>query len=262
MTRHWQAWRDLALRHFPAHIRDTRGLYTVLVMVMAALGAFLAALDAPSHAGRLMSVDPVLTDANTGSSFNRYIYANNNPYKYVDPDGRAAFLAPLVVFAVKEIAAEVASQATGGATDFLSVRRSAQKVGGFALKQVASAAAKTVEAGTKGAVSASKSGAKGASGQLTTASGKTYHGNSTGSSASGGDRRAPMSPQTQQALDGVQNPSRSDGHCCEIDAINKALNAGDSVKGATMGPVKLNESGRILPACSTCSEVKKALDVK
>ncbi len=25
---------------------------------------------------------------NTGASFNRYVYANNNPYKYIDPDGR------------------------------------------------------------------------------------------------------------------------------------------------------------------------------
>jgi hypothetical protein len=30
----------------------------------------------------------VLTDANTGASFNRYVYANNNPFKYIDPDGR------------------------------------------------------------------------------------------------------------------------------------------------------------------------------
>jgi hypothetical protein len=30
----------------------------------------------------------VTTDANTGGSFNRYAYASNNPYKYVDPDGR------------------------------------------------------------------------------------------------------------------------------------------------------------------------------
>ena len=28
------------------------------------------------------------TDANTGGSFNRYSYAANNPYKYIDPDGR------------------------------------------------------------------------------------------------------------------------------------------------------------------------------
>ena len=36
---------------------------------------------------RFMSVDPVaFVDDNT-MSFNRYLYVNNNPYKYVDPDG-------------------------------------------------------------------------------------------------------------------------------------------------------------------------------
>ncbi|MET0859027.1 MAG: RHS repeat-associated core domain-containing protein [Telluria sp.] len=41
-------------------------------------------------AGRFLSVDPVTTDANSGSSFNRYAYANNSPYSYIDPDGRQA----------------------------------------------------------------------------------------------------------------------------------------------------------------------------
>jgi hypothetical protein len=36
-----------------------------------------------------LSVDPVTTDANTGDSFNRYVYANSSPYKYIDPDGRS-----------------------------------------------------------------------------------------------------------------------------------------------------------------------------
>lgn len=36
-----------------------------------------------------MSVDPVTTDAKTGSSFNRYVYGNNNPYRFKDPDGRS-----------------------------------------------------------------------------------------------------------------------------------------------------------------------------
>jgi RHS repeat-associated protein len=42
-------------------------------------------------AGRFLSIDPVVTDANNGDSFNRYAYAANNPYKYNynDPDGRA-----------------------------------------------------------------------------------------------------------------------------------------------------------------------------
>lgn len=34
------------------------------------------------------SVDPVQADPNTGGNFNRYSYANNNPYRYTDPDGR------------------------------------------------------------------------------------------------------------------------------------------------------------------------------
>ncbi|MBC3833399.1 hypothetical protein H8K33_17975 [Undibacterium amnicola] len=43
-------------------------------------------------AGRFLSTDPVLTDYNTGASFNRYTYALNNPYKYVDPDGRESIV--------------------------------------------------------------------------------------------------------------------------------------------------------------------------
>ena len=39
-------------------------------------------------AGRFLSIDPVTTDADTGSAFNRFNYAQNNPYRYTDPDGR------------------------------------------------------------------------------------------------------------------------------------------------------------------------------
>jgi RHS repeat-associated protein len=39
-------------------------------------------------ASRFLSIDPVTTDANTGAMFDRYMYANNNPYRYTDPDGR------------------------------------------------------------------------------------------------------------------------------------------------------------------------------
>lgn len=38
--------------------------------------------------GRFLSVDPVTANPNTGANFNRYWYANNNPYKFTDPDGR------------------------------------------------------------------------------------------------------------------------------------------------------------------------------
>jgi RHS repeat-associated protein len=37
---------------------------------------------------RFLSPDPVGVDTSTGSNFNRYNYANNNPYTFTDPDGR------------------------------------------------------------------------------------------------------------------------------------------------------------------------------
>ncbi|MFY9512535.1 MAG: RHS repeat-associated core domain-containing protein [Rubrivivax sp.] len=42
--------------------------------------------------GRFLSMDPVDFDENNPQSANRYAYANNNPNKYIDPDGRAAAL--------------------------------------------------------------------------------------------------------------------------------------------------------------------------
>jgi hypothetical protein len=40
-------------------------------------------------AGRFFSTDPVAANGNTGENFNRYWFALNHPYRYVDPDGRA-----------------------------------------------------------------------------------------------------------------------------------------------------------------------------
>jgi uncharacterized protein RhaS with RHS repeats len=40
--------------------------------------------------GRFLSVDPITADGNNGANFNRFWYANNNPYLFTDPDGRQA----------------------------------------------------------------------------------------------------------------------------------------------------------------------------
>lgn len=52
------------------------------------VGLALLPLIAGQASARFVSVDPVKADANNGQNFNRYYYANNNPYTFTDPDGR------------------------------------------------------------------------------------------------------------------------------------------------------------------------------
>ena len=55
--------------------------------------------------GRFLSVDPVSASSINGGNFNRYWYANNNPYKFTDPDGRLAFLIPVAIIAYRAYSA-------------------------------------------------------------------------------------------------------------------------------------------------------------
>ncbi|HET6914442.1 MAG TPA: RHS repeat-associated core domain-containing protein [Rhodanobacteraceae bacterium] len=49
--------------------------------------------------GRMISVDPMDVDTTTGANFNRYWYANDNPYRFTDPDGRQVGETPVVIAA-------------------------------------------------------------------------------------------------------------------------------------------------------------------
>ncbi|MFT4926243.1 MAG: RHS repeat-associated protein [Phenylobacterium sp.] len=61
--------------------------------------------------GRFMSNDPVGFD--NVHNFNRYVYANNNPYKYVDPDGNNAVAAAQVGFGIGTLISHGITAATG-----------------------------------------------------------------------------------------------------------------------------------------------------
>ena len=47
--------------------------------------------------GRFLSVDPAPVSFGKTHSFNRYLYANNNPYKFVDPNGELPILVPIIL---------------------------------------------------------------------------------------------------------------------------------------------------------------------
>lgn len=46
--------------------------------------------------GAFLSVDPVTAHQQPVVQFSRYRYANSNPYKFTDPDGRLGWLAPII----------------------------------------------------------------------------------------------------------------------------------------------------------------------
>ena len=45
--------------------------------------------------GRFLAIDPVNFQESSPQSFNKYAYANNNPYKFVDPDGKFSLPVPI-----------------------------------------------------------------------------------------------------------------------------------------------------------------------
>ena len=53
--------------------------------------------------GRFLAIDPDDVDPNNIHSFNRYAYANNNPYRFVDPDGRSPVDVVFLVFDIGKL---------------------------------------------------------------------------------------------------------------------------------------------------------------
>jgi RHS repeat-associated protein len=65
--------------------------------------------------GRFMGVDPKGFDEANLHSFNRYAYANNNPYKYVDPDGHSPIDVAFLVYDLGKLGVAIYSGAGVGA---------------------------------------------------------------------------------------------------------------------------------------------------
>ena len=49
------------------------------------------------YLGRFVSPDPLLNSEGSAWNYNPYVYANNNPYKYIDRNGEIGFVAALII---------------------------------------------------------------------------------------------------------------------------------------------------------------------
>ncbi|WP_176714602.1 RHS repeat-associated core domain-containing protein [Alishewanella sp. HH-ZS] len=100
--------------------------------------------------GRFYSNDPVdflghMQRGNPTMGFNRYTYANNNPYKYVDPDGE--FIWGVVIGAAIELGAQVATGQKINLADVAIAGAVGAVTGGFAGRAATQAIRNTITAG-------------------------------------------------------------------------------------------------------------------
>ncbi len=94
-------WKE-AYRPYGERIRkddgDTNELWYTGKLHEEAMGlSYFGARWYDPTIGRFMAIDPVGVDEGNIHSFNRYAYANNNPYKFVDPDGQLPILVPILL---------------------------------------------------------------------------------------------------------------------------------------------------------------------
>jgi RHS repeat-associated protein len=144
-------------------------------------------------AARFLSVDPVTTEFKSGDHFNRYVYANSNPYKFKDPDGRVAFLAlpPLIEVVVAAVAQRALYVGTAAAVGAIAASQSNQSGQSGAKGDSAAAPGQAAGAPDVGGAKISDR-PPGPDGKI----------GSTGGPGSG-KRFAPESPETKGAKEGV-----------------------------------------------------------
>jgi uncharacterized protein RhaS with RHS repeats len=75
--------------------------------------------------GRFVGIDPQGVDPANIHSLNRYAYANNNPYKFVDPDGHSPIDVAFLLYDIGKLGLAIASGGAGAGGAAVDVALSA-----------------------------------------------------------------------------------------------------------------------------------------
>jgi hypothetical protein len=208
--------------------------------------------------GRFMGIDPVgVSDANI-HSHNRYAYANNNPYKYQDPDGKWGFL---IAWAFE---AYEAAQVTTG----LAIISTPGQIALGAAAGITGASATGYEVQTAAVAAQDAAFVAQAAGRTNGVAAGLAKNGKVFSDVSTSAKRV-NEPAVQKALDSVPESVKSayHGQCAEIGCLNQAIKAGVNPSGGSMKAVKIRAAGNAAhgatkEACGSCAHVMDQLGVK
>ena len=209
--------------------------------------------------GRFMSVDPAEPNPNNLHSLNRYAYANNNPYKYVDPDGRDPNFVLMIdpTLFMSDIAPSLYNVDTSTwegvniATKEMQ-REALYDMGGMVASGIIG---KFSSAFTSKMVRSLEQVADDAlmMGKNTGAAAELRVGDKTYTAVSG--ESVPHNDQVTAALMGTPHARRAPWHggCAEIACLDKALNDG-SIRAINIGNTYGNHASS-KPICTSCQDI-------
>ena len=95
---------DVTIGSAASVVQDDRG-FTGHIYDRESQLVYMGARHYNPRLGIFYSTDPAEVTPGNPMSFNRYIYANQNPYRYVDPDGELPILIPLAILAYRAYSA-------------------------------------------------------------------------------------------------------------------------------------------------------------